>query len=284
MILVIGATGTNGAEVVRRLAAADHQVRALVRDPARATGLPTANVELVRGDLDDTASLDRAFAGVGRAFVVTAVDERTVGWFRNAFEAARRAGRPHVVKFSALGAGARDTPIQRQHTDTDELLQGSGLPYTILRPNSFFQNMLWSAGSIKEQGAFYLPLRDARQSLVDVRDIAAVAVRVLTEPGHEGQTYEITGPQSLSYADVAATLTKVLGKPVRYVDVPPEAARESMLKAGMPRWNADALTELYTAFATGRFAYTTDVVQRLTGRAPVSFEQFACAHTAAFQG
>ncbi len=105
MILVIGATGTNGREVVQRLAGAGHRVRALVRNPDRAGDLRLPNVELVRGDLDDAASLDRAFAGVGRAFVVSPVDQRAGDWFRNTFAAAKRAGTPHFVKFSGMGAG-----------------------------------------------------------------------------------------------------------------------------------------------------------------------------------
>ncbi len=283
MILVIGATGTNGREVVRRLAGAGQRVRALVRDPARADGLNLPTVELAQGDLGDPASLDRAFAGVSRAFVVTAVDQRAGEWFAIAFNAAKRAGKPHVVKFSGMGAGTTDAALLRQHGETDEMLKASGLPYTILRPNSFFQNMLWSAGTIKDHGAFYLPMRDGRQSLVDVRDIAAVAVKVLTETGHEGKVYEITGPESLSYAEVAATLTRVLGKPVRYVDVPPAVAKDSMLKAGMPGWNADAVTELYGAFATGQFGYTTDTVQRITGQPPIPFEQWTREKATAFQ-
>jgi uncharacterized protein YbjT (DUF2867 family) len=283
MILVIGATGTNGREVVQRLAGAGHRVRALARYTAKADGLSLPNVELAQGDLGDPASLDRAFEGVSRAFVVTAVDQRAGEWCRNAFGAAKRAGKPHVVKFSGMGAGTADSDLLRHHGETDEMLKGSGLPYTILRPNSFFQNMLWSAGTIKDHGAFYLPMRDGRQSLVDVRDIAAVAVKVLTEPGHEGQVYEITGPESLSYADVAASLTRVLGKPVQYVDVPPEAARDSMLKAGMPAWNADAVTQLYGAFATGRFGYTTDTVKRITRQPPIPFEQWARENAAVFQ-
>lgn len=282
MILVIGATGTNGREVVQRLAGAGHRVRALVRNPANADGLRLENIELTQGDLGDPASLDRAFAGVNRAFVVTAVDQRAVGWFRNAFDAARRAGTPHVVKFSGMGAGVADSALLRQHAETDEMLKASGLPYTILRPNSFYQNMLWSAGTIRDHGAFYLPMRDAKQSLVDVRDIAAVAVKVLTGTGHEGQTYEITGPESLSYAEVAATLSRVLGKPVRYVAVPPETARDSMLKAGMPKWNAEAVTELYGAFANGQFGYTTDSVERITGQPPIPFERFASENVTAF--
>jgi uncharacterized protein YbjT (DUF2867 family) len=282
MILIIGATGTNGREVAVRLAAAGRKVRALVRSPKKATELATLGVEFVPGDLDDPASLDAALRGVERAFIVTAVDQRCVGWFRNFFDAAKRAGTRHIVKFSAMGAGDPGAEILRQHGETDAMLVSSGVPYTILQPNSFYQNMLWSAGSIRERGEFYLPLRDARLSLVDVRDIASVAMAVLTEAGHEGKTYEITGPESLSFVDVAATLSKVLGKPVRYVDVPPEAAKQAMLAAGMPEWNAAAVTELYGAFATGRYGRTTDIVQRITGKPPISFEQFVRDNATAF--
>jgi uncharacterized protein YbjT (DUF2867 family) len=255
----------------------------LVRNPAKADSLRLPNVELVQGDLDNPASLDAALAGVERAFIVTAVDQRCVGWFRNFFEAAKRAGTPHVVKYSGMGAGVANSVIHRQHFETDEMLRKSGLGYTILQPNSFYQNMLWSAGTIKDHGAFYLPMGDAKQSLVDVRDIADVTVEVLTGKGHEGQTYEITGPEALSYHDVAAVLTRVLGKSVKYVSVPLAAAKESMLKAGMPAWNADAVTEIYSVFATGQYAYTTDVVQHVTGKPPMTFEQFARDHASAFR-
>jgi uncharacterized protein YbjT (DUF2867 family) len=284
MILVTGATGTNGRAVVERLAAAGAKVRALVRDPARAVDLRSPSVEIVRGDLDDPGSLGPALAGVSRAFFVAAVDRRYDTWFHNFLAAARGAGAPHVVKFSGLGASA-DSPseLMRQHGETDAALAASGLPFTILRPNSFHQNLLWSAGTIKDHGAFYLPVGDARQSLVDVRDIADVAAAVLTGVGHEGRTYEITGPESLSYHDVAGHLSAALGKPVRYVDVPPESALDAMLEAGMPEWNARAVTALYGVFAAGHAARTTDVVGRITGREPISFAQFARDHADAFR-
>jgi uncharacterized protein YbjT (DUF2867 family) len=283
MILVVGATGTNGREVVSRLAGAGAKVRALVRDPDRAAGLLGKDVELVRGDLDDPGALDAALAGVERAFFAAAVDPRFVGWFRNFLAAARRSGLGHLLKLSAMGADpASPAEILRQHGETDRMLDGSGPAFTILRPNAFHQNMLWSAGSIKDHGAFYLPMKEARQSLVDVRDIASIAVEVLSGTEHDGRTYEISGPESLSYHDVAATLTRVLARPVRYVDVPPEAARESMLKGGMPEWNAGAVTELYELFATGGAARTTDSVVRITGKPPIRFEQFARDHADAF--
>ena len=278
MILVVGATGTNGREVVARLVAQGQRVRALVRRAA-----PGDGVEQVVGDLDDPASLAAALRGVERAFVVTPVDERAGRWFANFLAAARAAGGVHVVRFSGMGAGETRSALFDQHAAADAALAESGLPYTLLRPNSFFQNLLWSAHTIKAQGVFHLPLADAKQSFVDVRDIADVAVKVLTTPGHAGATYEITGPEALSCHDLAATLSRVLERPVRYVAVPPEAALENMRQSGMPEWSATAVTDLYRAMATGAYARTSDAVLRLTGRPATTFEQFARAHAAAFR-
>jgi uncharacterized protein YbjT (DUF2867 family) len=125
-------------------------------------------------------------------------------------------------------------------------------------------------------------MKRARQSLVDVRDIAEVSVQALTGTGHEGKTYDITGPESLSYEDVAGKLSAAIGRTIRYVDVPPEAALESMRKAGMPEWNARAVTQLYRTFATGEAAGVTDTVDRIKGRPPISFDQFIRDHAAAF--
>jgi uncharacterized protein YbjT (DUF2867 family) len=163
------------------------------------------------------------------------------------------------------------------------MLRKSRIPYTILQPNSLYQNMLCSAGAIKEQSSFCLPMKDGKQSLVDVRDVASVAIEVLIGNGHEGKTYEITGPASLSYYDVADKLSEALGRPIRYLDVLPEVAKAAMLKAGMSEWNAVAATEIYTVFATGRYAYPTGVVAQITGRSPITFEQFARDHVSMFQ-
>lgn len=275
MILIAGATGTNGRMLTNLLAQKGHQVRALVRSAARAQFLVQPNVQLYEGDLSQPDSLDGAFEGVDKAFIVTTIMPNTVELFQNFFDAAQRTTKPHIVKFSALGASSANSIIQNQHTQSDEALIASGLPYTILRPNSFYQNMLWSAASIKESGQFYLPLGDAKQSLVDVRDIAAVAAKELTEDGHAGKTYELTGPEGLSYHDVARQLSELLGKDVTYVPISDEASRQGMLDAGMPEWNADALTELYSVFATGNFAEPNDTIRQLLGREATSFAAWA---------
>jgi uncharacterized protein YbjT (DUF2867 family) len=283
MILVVGATGTNGREVVQQLVAGGAKVRAMVRNPSRAPDLATGSVEVVAGDLDQPSTLAETLKGVDRAFFVSGVDPRYPQFFRNFLGAAVQSGSPQIVKLSGLGAD-RESSVEllRQHGQTDDDLAASGLRFTILRPNSFFQNLLWSVGTIKDHGAFYLPVGSARQSLVDVRDIAAVAALALTSAGHQGKIYEITGPRSLTYGEVAEALSSVLGKPVRYVDVPPAAALEAMLSAGTPEWNARAVVELYGEFAAGHAAQTTDTVERLLGRPPLTIEQFARDHASAF--
>jgi uncharacterized protein YbjT (DUF2867 family) len=284
MIAVAGATGTNGREIIRQLAGAGRQVRALVRDPARAADLQGPGVELIAADLGKPHSLTRALAGCSRAFLLTAVGPDAGLWSHNFVAAARAAGVGHVVRFSGMGAALDSASlIMRQHGEADAELVASGLAFTILQPNSFYQNLLWAAGSIKAEGAFFLPLGDARQSLVDVADIGRVAVKALTEPGHEGTTYVLTGPEALSYNDVAHRLSETLGRPVRYVDVPTEAARQAMLTAGMPGWNAKAVAELYAVFATGAYAQVTDTIERVTGRPPTTFAQWARDNAAAFR-
>ena len=163
-------------------------------------------------------------------------------------------------------------------------MEKSGMAYTHLRPNQFMQNFLGFAPSIARQGVFYAPMKDARTSLVDVRDIAAVAAAVLTGAGHEGKTYVITGPESLSYAQIAEKLAAVLGRKVEYVDVTPEQAKSGMTASGMPEWLADAINELYGPWSRGAGEVTTNVVREVAGKQAISFDQFARDHVAAFQG
>src|SRR5215469_9212896 len=189
MILITGATGNNGRELVRQLTALGQRVRAMVRDAADAAKLGGPNLEAVAGDFERPETIESVLKGVDKAFLLTPVAERFVQWQKDFIEAARRAKVKHLVKFSGMGAGANAaSELLRLHHQTDEILRTSGVPFTILQPNSFHQNMLTSAGSIKTQGKFYLPLKNALQSTVDIRDINAVAARIFTSSGHEGKT------------------------------------------------------------------------------------------------
>jgi uncharacterized protein YbjT (DUF2867 family) len=282
-ILIAGATGTNGRRLTSRLASAGYSVRALVRNVQSAQSLAQPNIELFEGDLNNPASLESAFENVDRAFIATAILPNTVELFQNFFDAAKKTTGAYIVKFSALGAGDdAKSVIQQQHTESDKALIGSGLPYTILRPNSFYQNMLWSAESIKATGQFYLPLGDAKQSLVDVRDLTEVAFQVLMATEHQGQVYELTGPEELSYHDVAQHLSTITGNKVTYIPVPNEAALQGMIDSGMPEWTAKALSELYSVFATGKYANTNKNIQRILGKPATTFAAWANENKSAF--
>ena len=284
-ILVTGATGNVGGAVSANLTAMGASVRALVRDESKAQGLRNQGVEVVIGDFDKPETLDAAFSGVDKVFLATPVGPNQVALARNAIVAAKRAGGPHIVR---LSAGPFDAPVDnpprvtRQHAEIDAELKASGLPYTILKPHGFMQNTLMAAQTVASDGVVYMPMKEGKLGMVDVRDIADVAARVLTEAGHEGKTYWPTGPASISVHDVAAGLSKALGKEVKYVDVPLEAAREAIVGMGLPEWFADALNEYSKAFSENLGDFTTNDVEEITGHPARSYETFARDFAQAF--
>ena len=286
MILITGGTGTTGGDIVRQLAEAGAKgARALVRDPGKADFIRDAGFEVVRGDFDRPETLDAALEGVERALLLSAPDPRTVEQQSNFIEAAKRAGTRHVVKFSAIGADASARGgFIKWHGEVEGRLKASGLAYTMLQPNTFMQNLLGSARQIADQGVIYQAVGDARASFVDTRDVAAVAARVLSEDGHEGKSYVITGPEALSYRDVAAKLSDATGKRVEYVPVSPEDFRAGALAQGLPEWLVDALGLLNEMFASGASGAVTDTVREVCGKEPRTFGQFARDFAPAFKG
>lgn len=281
-ILVLGATGTTGGEVARQLIAAGHRPRLLVRSPDKAAAFQ-GHAEIVQGDLDDPASLDRALQGVQKVYMVSAgghIDALE----RNVVDAAKRAGVRHVVKLSVISADQPSIGFAKLHGASEAYLKASGLAWTMIRPGNFMTNSFNWAGSIKAQGAFYEPLGAGRYAMVDPADIAGLAVAALTQPGHEGQAYTLTGPVSMDDHGYAAILAEVLGTPVRYVDVPPEAAREAMLGMGIPAGYVELLLELLATMKTGAFdAVVTADVERVLGRTPGTYRAWAERNASAFR-
>ncbi|MCL2396325.1 MAG: SDR family oxidoreductase [Acidimicrobiaceae bacterium] len=278
MILVIGGRSKIGAALVDRLVEAGERVRVLERggEASERSGRP--GVETVRGDLADQDSLASAMAGVEKVFLLSSPHADAVAWHRNAVDAARRSDVSLLVRSSILGAD-RATPAEfiAAHTASDRYLENSGLDYTIVRPNLFLQNIPESTiPSIDPTGTFYMNAGPARLSMVDTRDVAAVAAVALTEPGHAGAHYDVTGPQALSYGDVADRLGKSMGRPVTYVDAPDDAVRGALVGAGLNAWFADALVGLYQDYrrsgVDGYASEVTDTVERLTGRPPRSLD------------
>ena len=284
-ILVTGATGTVGGFLVRKLGAAGVQARALVRGREKAEAIEKLGLEAAVGDLSRPETLGPALAGVEKVFLLSAPEERQAELQNNLVRAAAAAGVRHIVKLSAIGVGGEldALAIGRVHRETEEEIERAGLAHTHLRPNGFMQNTFMFAQTIKAQGAFYAPFGAAKVSYVDARDVAAVAFHALTEDGHEGKAYEITGPQALSYYDIAGELSAALGREVKYVEVPPEAARAAMVSMGMKEWIADGLMELFNFYKDGRADRVRDTVREVTGRDPISFAQFAKDFAQAFQ-
>ena len=287
-ILVTGATGNVGSGLIPNLTNLGADVRALVRDESKAQGLKDAGVEVVVGDLENPDSLDAAFRGVDKVFLITPPNPNQVIQAENGIQAAKRAGGPFIVRLSA-GALKEEMPgalppISGQHAETDPMLKASGLPYSIIRPHFFMQNTMMAAQTVASEGVVYMAFKDGKVGMIDVRDVADVAVKVLTEDGHEGKTYTLTGPASISFHDVAAALSKALGKQINYVDVPLEAAREAMIGMGLPVWIAGAFGEYFTAFSEGHGDFITDDVQMITGNPARPFEAFAHDFAQVFGG
>jgi uncharacterized protein YbjT (DUF2867 family) len=285
MILMIGATGNIGSEVTRQLMAKGVEVRALVRDVAKAEAMLGSKVQWVTGDLSRPETVAAAMRGADKLFLVTPLHLDQVAMKSVAIQAAKSAGVKHIVMSTGIGAGPdAGVEIGRWHGTNQEEVKATGIAYTFLQPGFFMQNMLMFAGTIREQGAFYLPLGDSKVSWVDARDIAQVGVTALTQAGHENKEYPITGGEAISCAAMAATLSEVLGKSVSYVDVPLAAAKQGMVSAGMPEKLADLMNETYALGPAGHLAYVADTVETVTGRRPRTFRQFAEDHAAAFKG
>lgn len=281
MILVLGATGTTGGEVARQLVAAGHRPRLLVRNPAKARAFE-GHAEIVQGDLERPGSLAAAMQGASHLYLVSS-GTNLVEVETRAVDAAKRAGVEHVVKLSVLGADAPAITFARWHADSERHLTASGLQWTMLRPGNFMTNALGWADTIKTQGAFYQPTGEGSWAAIDPADIGAVAVRALTEPGHAGHAYPLTGPESLSAAGYAAILARVLGAPVQFVDVPPTAAKDSMLQSGIPAEYVDAVLDLNAAMKAGHADGVTNTVPELLGRPAGTFEAWATRNAGAFR-
>jgi uncharacterized protein YbjT (DUF2867 family) len=285
MILIVGATGLVGSATLRQLTARGVPVRALVRSAEKASTLAGPGVETVIGDLEQPASLDAALDGVTRALLISPLHPRQVEWQGNVVEAARRAGAVHIVKLSGLGT-ALDSPLRsgRWHAQTERHIADAGLPWTYLHPPFFMQNLLRSAAAIAAQGVLVASMQAGQIAIVDARDVAAVAVAALTSDGHVDKTYTITGPEALSFQEVAQKLAAATGRSVTYQDVPLAAMRREMVAAGLPAWLIEVRMEFATALRDGYAAAVTDTMQVVTGQSARTFDAFAREHAALFRG
>lgn len=279
MIAVFGATGQTGGEVVKQLVAIGQPVRALVRNPQKTVRFPTSGVDIVQADLERPDTLEAALRGVERAYFVTSGDatHRSSAFYT----AARRAGVQHIVRTSGsfMVREPHGIGFDQAHHQAELALEGSSLAWTHLRPSYFMQNLILQGVS----GTLALPFADRPVNLVDVRDIAAVAVAALTGEGHAGQTYDVTGPEALRFAEVATRLTAATGRPFTYAPVSKAEFTQTLAQWGLPAAVAADLAQEYALIGAGHpaFAVARDTVQRLTGRPARTLDQFARDHAPA---
>jgi uncharacterized protein YbjT (DUF2867 family) len=277
MIGILGPTGQVGTPLMAALERAGAPVRALAHTAESARRLAADNVDVITGDMRDPADLARFLDGVSTLFLLTpaALDQTQVQ--NHIVDAAAATGVGAIVKLSVYTA-ADDSPcaLSRWHAANDHHIERSGLPYTILHPHTFMQSIaLQFAPSVRSADVMAAAVRpDATMTMVDARDVAAVAAALLTAGGHRGETVLITGPEALSYADCAALIGKAAGTSISYLQVPPRQVLDGFLAAGLPGWLAEALVALHQMYDTGELNPQSDAVPRLTGRPAHTFEEF----------
>jgi uncharacterized protein YbjT (DUF2867 family) len=276
MICVTGAGGTLGSEVLAQLLSAGAPARAAFHSDDKAEAARTRGLDTTVIDYADPGSLREAFAGCDTLFLLghNAIDQTELELV--AVDAAREAGIHRIVKQSVMGAEDEAYSLAHVHRPVEKAIESSGMAWTFLRPNSFMQNvMTFMSPTIRAESAFYSASGDARISHVDVRDVAAVAVRALTDPTHAGKAYTLTGPDALSYDDVATLLTQATGRTITHVDLPPNELRYGLVDMGMQDEIADRLLDLERYFRSGAAARVTDDIRRVTGHAPRTFASYA---------
>lgn len=280
MILVTGATGTVGREVVAQLLTAGQKVRAMTRDPSKVK--LNGVLEVVQGDFNAPDTLASAVKGVERVFSLT-FGPQTAAHEKHLAQAAKASGVRHIVKLSALG-GDDETRnnIRKWHDEGEQTIREAGIALTVLRPTGFMSNALHWRPSIRAQRKVFSNYGDGKLPPVHPRDIAAVAVRALTSNGHEDNVYPLTGPEALKVSEQVKILADAIGEPLEYVPITDEAARQGMEHAGMPSYLIDALLPFAAFIRSGKAARVFPTVEQVTGRPPLTFSDWAKENAAAF--
>src|SRR3954447_16707763 len=283
MLLVTGATGTTGMEVLKALKARGAEARALVRDETKAHHMRDLGFEPVTGDLGDPRTLTPALDGVEKAYLVSPIGPMQSEFEQAFLETAKEAGVKHVVKLSMIGASP-EAPLRfaRTHGTVETALKDSGMTWTLLRSTGFMQNTLaWGRRVL--DGTFYSPVPDAAFSIVDARDVAEVAAVALTGEGHEGKAYGLSGPEAVSYRDQARRVFAAAGRKVKVEEIPVETLKRELVRAGVPPWNAEGLSEQFELYQSGGAQMVTSGVKDALERDPRTLDAFASDHVDAFK-
>ena len=282
MILVTGATGNIGSELVKLLVAKGESVRVISRDEKRVSHLDPG-VQRVIGDRHDPSIVRKAVQGTDKVFMLAVLFDKNHEADRLLIEEAKQAGARQIVMISSGTVRMEGNAIGRLHREKEQMVEDSGIPWTLLRPGGFMSNaIVWWAESIKSQSKVFNPAGNGKTAPISPYDIAAVAAAALTSPGHDGKAYDLTGAELLSAPEQVEILSKVIGEPIECVDIPPEVAAERMIAAGLPDALVKSLAELWEQVRKEAYTFHTNEVERLTGRPAQTFETWCREHRSAF--
>ncbi|MBI5207342.1 MAG: SDR family oxidoreductase [Candidatus Firestonebacteria bacterium] len=284
-ILLTGATGNIGKQLTKEFLSAGKFIRLGVHSAEKAASLKNDKCEIVEMDFFNPGNLEKVLDGIEKVFFLTPLAPNMVLMSKNFIDTAKKAKVKHIVRLSGLGADIEPgIMLSRWHREIEKIIMDSSIDYTFLRPNSFMQNYIaYTSTSIKNNSAFYLPLEDAKISLVDVRDIASVAFKALTENGHEKKAYNITGQEAISNNEIAEIFSRLLGRKISYISISDKDVYNNMISAGMPEIIVNSLLELYSINRNGYTANITDTVEKVTKRKPITFSQFASDNISFFK-
>src|SRR5664279_639398 len=288
IILVTGANGLTGREIVRRLSAKDISVRVLVRNIAKAKSLSfdtLPNVTIYEGDMNKSESLSSALRGADKAMLISSSNSEMESVQSNFILAAKKFNLNHIVKLSGIIADI-NSPFRyaRMHAEIERRLENSGISFTHLRAGEFMQSYFRQIPFILKQNSLFLPMGNQKIASIDVEDVAAVAVKILTGSGHKGNVYPMTGTEALTMDEVAEKFSTVLGRKIKYINITPEEANKARLAAGMPQYIVDALDELFAERRKGKESKVYNTMQTVFGLRPTTFEEFITRNLQIFKG
>lgn len=276
MILVTGATGRIGRELTHQLAKEDVPLRAFIHNPDKAGAIADDGVELFYGDMRSRESCNAAVTGIEKVFLLSREEPQQTFLQANIIEAAAKARVQHIVKVSSIGANLESSmPMARWHAETEHLLTRSGIAYTILRPNYFMQNLYVYLGFLSK-GALPVPMGNAKLSILDLRDIAAVAKTVLLSPErHHNVLYDLTGPESVSFSEIAGYLSAAAHKQIDYVDTTPEQGAQQLSDLGLPPERVSTIAATYKELSKGIGSAISNTVSEITHQPSRTIAWFA---------
>ncbi|MAI81984.1 MAG: hypothetical protein CMQ74_04170 [Gammaproteobacteria bacterium] len=284
MILLTGATGKTGSATAKALNEKGITFRALIRNEEKRGDIESLGGEVVIGSIENKEAVDQSMVDVETALILLPNSENQLSLEKQLVDSAKQAGANRVVKMSSIEATPDATsPIPKLHLESEEYIKQSGLSWTMIKPNFYMQNLLASAGTIKDQGKIFLPMGEGKTGMIDTTDVGKVLAKVLSEDGHESMNHEITGPEILSFNEVAEIFSKGLDKQVDYVDVPLAAYKETLGQFLTNQWHLDAVIDLFKGIADGGIEEKTDTYSELMGESPKSLSEFISENSFIFK-